>query len=251
MKVLITGGSGGIGLAIAQKLAEAGAQVTLVARNESKLQQLAPSLAGNGHDYLRADLSDETDIGRLANHIRTHKYDTLINNAGIGIYGRFTDIDLGRQETMLTLNINALMALSYAFLSTAKSGDALMNTGSTLGFTSFPGSSAYAATKGFVVTFSEGLWWEYKKQDIYVVALCPGATRTSFHEAADGSHANYPEMILQTPKQVADEAVRALQKRHGPIVISGGMNRMLVGSQRLMSRKTAVNIMGGFSPLND
>ena len=246
---LVTGASRGIGLAIAKQLAGEGLQLMLVARSIDQLREIIISLPGTNHQCLQADLALNNDIDKLVNHISEQKYDLLINNAGVGLYGRFDDLPLVEQTKILTLNCNALVSMSYAFLKQATSGDALVNIASILGFSSFPGAATYAGTKGFVVRFSESLYYEFKGKDIYVVAICPGVTATDFHRAAGGAYNQYPKIIVQTPEQVARETIKALKKRKKPVVISGGMNRGMLLSQRLLSRKQVSNIMGAFSPI--
>lgn len=247
--VLITGSSGGIGLAIAKQLASEGSQITLVARNADKLSEMVSELDGTGHQYIQADLSLQDGVDKIVDHLSESSYDVLINNAGVGLYGHFEELALETQMSMLALNINALVALSYAFLKTAKSGNTLMNVGSVLGISSFAGAAAYAGTKGFVIKFSESLWYEFKDRNIHIIAFCPGVTATNFHQASGGSEDDYPKMMIQTSEQVAAEAIKALQKPNNPTVISGFINRMMVFSGRLMSNKQLVKIMGGFSPV--
>jgi short-subunit dehydrogenase len=246
---LVTGASGGIGLAITKQLAAEGVQLMLVARSVDRLKEIVTTLPGIGHQFLQADLSLQNDIDALASHISGQNYDVLFNNAGVVLYGRFDEIDLEQQLKMLTLNCNALVTLSYAFLRQARSGGALVNISSMLGFSSFPGAAAYAGTKGFLARFSESLYYEYKDRGIYVLALCPGVTATNFHLAAGSSHDEYPGIIVQTPEQVAKETLTALKKRKKPVVISGVMNRGMLLSQRFLSRKQIVNMMGRFSPV--
>ena len=246
---LVSGASRGIGLAIAKQLAAEGLQLMLVARSIDRLKEIIISLPGTSHQCLQADLSLNNDIDKLVNHISEQKYDVLINNAGVGLYGRFDDLPLVQQTKILTLNCNALVSMSYAFLKQAKSGDALVNIASVLGFSSFPGAATYAGTKGFVVRFSESLYYEFKEKDIYVVAICPGVTATDFHRAAGGDYDQYPKIIVQPPEQVAKVVIKALNKRKRPVVISGAMNQGMLFSQRLLSRKQVSNMMGAFSPI--
>lgn len=246
-RALVTGGSGGIGLAIASRLADEGFQLTLVARNGERLKEIVASLTGTGHDYIRADLASQPDIDRLSSHIAEQKYDVLVNNAGVGLYGRFEETPLDQQMDMLTLNCNALVSLSYAFLKRAESGDTLVNIASVLGITSLPGAATYVGTKGFVILFSESLWYEYKKRGIHVMAFCPGITSSNFYESSGGIEGNYPGILVQTPEQVAKDVVRAIGKRNRPVVIGGIKNALGVFSTRFASRKLTVNIMGRFS----
>ena len=245
-KAIITGASGGIGLATTKLLANGEYELTLVARNQKKLNSIVQELPGNNHQFITADLSHDEGIDKIVNHIYSNHYDVLINNAGVGIYGAFTDIDLEKQKNMLKLNIDALLILSYAFLKNAKSGDALINIGSILGSTSYSGASTYAGTKGFVVRFTESLWDEFRNKGIFVCALSPGVTSSNFHKTAGGEVSDFPEIIHQTPSQVAEVLEKALVKRKQPHVVSGFMNQSMLYSFRFLSRKSIVKLMGSF-----
>jgi short-subunit dehydrogenase len=249
MKILITGASDGIGLEVAKILAAKNNEITLVARNKEKLEKAMASLQGKGHQIIVADLSKKDEVDALKEQIGIHKYEVFINNAGVGMYGRFTEMPLSDQVKMMNLNITALTALSYFYLSQAKQGDALVNVASTLGITSYAGAAVYSASKAYVSVFSESLWWEYKKKGIYVLAVCPGATYTNFHEVSGGSKDSFPKFVMQSPEQVANKLVSGLSKRRKPRIVSGGMNRVMLFFQKLMSRKMTVNMMAGFGPL--
>jgi short-subunit dehydrogenase len=250
-KILITGASDGIGLEAAKVLASKGYGITLVARSKDKLEKAVASLTGSGHQMIVADLSSKTDVDALKDRIEADKYDVFINNAGIGMFGRFTDLPLDTQVKMMNLNMTALTVLSYFYLSQAKKGDTLVNMASALGTTSYPGASVYAGTKAYVTVFSESLWWEYKKKGIYVFGFCPGATYTNFHNLSGGDKDDYPKFVLQMPSQVVNELVKALEHRKKPRVVSGGMNRFMLFFQKLMSRKMVVIMMASFGPLKD
>lgn len=252
-KVLITGASEGIGLELAKLFAQKNNQVTLVARNKEKLEKALQQLSGKEHSYLTADLSKKEDAHKIANHIEENHYDTLINNAGVCMYGRFEVMPIQEQAQMMHLNMYGLTILAHSFLKSAKKGDALVNTASTLGVTSFPGAAVYSATKAYVVNLSESLWWENKKRDVFVIGFCPGVTDTAFHETAGGNlpAKMYPRFIIQTPRQAAEELYRALEKRRKPRAVSGVMNRLMLFFYRFLSRSMVVNTMGGFSPIKD
>ncbi len=246
--VLITGASGGIGLEVANQLAAKNYQVTLVARREDALQRVKASLPGSGHSIVVSDLTKSADVEKLAAHIQGRSYDVLINNAGVGMYGRFVAMPLDDQLASMRLNMDALVTLSYAFLRQAKPGDALVNIGSTLGHSSFPGASVYAATKSFVANFSESLWFEFKEKNIYILGFNPGATKSDFHTNAGASTSSYSEFFLSTTGDVASDLVAALEKRGKPRVISSWKNRMLLFGFKFLSRATAIKLMGGISP---
>ena len=124
-KILITGGSEGIGLAVARALVAEGNVVTLVARNPAKLQAALRSLPGSGHSSLAADLSTAEGMALVANHIDENRYEVFINNAGAAAYGRFTELPLDRQLEIMHLNMDAVVVLAHHYLRQARRGDAL------------------------------------------------------------------------------------------------------------------------------
>lgn len=239
----VTGASEGIGRSFAVALARQGYTVTAVARTESKLKQLMSEI-GPGHDYCVADLSDSAGQDKVADQIRTRPFDLLINNAGVGSVGLFHEAPVDKQLAMMSLNMTALVKLSHVFLAGAKSGDALVNVSSTLAFLPMPGISLYSATKAFVTSFSEGLWFENKDRGVFVMGLCPGITATNFQVNAGGKKDDIPKNMAQTPEQVVECALEALRSRHKPSVISGTQNAFLAGLTRLMPRRSVVKMMG-------
>lgn len=247
-KVLITGASGGIGLETARQLAAQGYRLTMVARNQEKLNKVAKGLTGAGHTVLAADLTNNEDLQKLVTHLKTEKYDILINNAGAGIYGKFVELPLADQLASMQLNMNALVTLSHGFLQNAKPGDALVNIGSLLAHSSLPGGAIYAATKSFVANFSESLWFEFKKKGIFVMGFNPGAANSDFHANAGGHASDFPKFVMSSVEDVADELVKALEKRRKPRVVQGWKNRFMLFGFKLLNRKSAVNIMGQLSP---
>lgn len=245
-KILITGGSEGIGLAAAQALAAEGGVITLVARNPEKLQAALRTLPGSGHSSLPADLSTPEGMGLVAQHLDSTRYEVFINNAGAAAYGRFVELPLARQLDIMHLNMDAVVVLAQHYLRQARRGDALVNTASTTGLLSLPGIGVYTASKAFVNILSETLWWEMKDQGVYVMGFNPGGTSSGFHTASGGTKDAFAAM--QTPEAVAKELVRALHQRTRPRVISGGLNRLFVFFGRLMPRKAVINLMGRFAP---
>ncbi|GAB3790808.1 SDR family oxidoreductase [Spirosoma horti] len=247
-KALITGASGGIGLATAKLLARKGYQLTLVARNEVKLVDALNQLMGQGHNYIVADLTQRKDVDKIASVLTEAHYDMLINNAGAGLYGQFSALPLDGQLSTMFLNMDSLVILSYAFLKNAKSGNVLVNISSLLAHSSLPGASVYAATKSFVSNFSESLWFEFKKKGIFILSFNPGATKSDFHQNAGKDSKAFPESVLSTTDQVAEELVDALDKQNTPRVIQGWKNRLMLFGFKFLSRKSAINIMGQLSP---
>lgn len=242
-KALVTGASEGIGKVFAKKLSEGGYQVTLVARNEARLKESVAEI-GRGASFLVADLSTQEGQSKVVAELQSSNYDLLVNNAGVGTVGKFTDVSIDKQVAMLRLNCEALVALSYAFLKKAKKDDALINVSSTLAFLPMPTLGLYSATKAFVTSFTESLWFEQKERGVFVMGLCPGVTSTRFQSNAGGRIEDLPKGMSQTPEAVVEVALAALRSRKSPTVISGSKNRFLAGLTRLMPRKTTVGIMG-------
>jgi len=241
---LVTGASSGIGAVFARELARDGYAVTCVARSKDKLEALLKEL-GSGHRLLVADLADRGRLQAVADDVERTGYSLLVNNAGYGIYGRFEEIALDRQEHLMTVNMNALVRLSHAFLKKAAAGDALINISSALSLLTYPGGAVYAATKAFVTNFTESLWYENRDRGVYVMALLPGVTETHFHATATGDASAVHSMKSYPPEVVVRKALAALKARNAPTVISGPLYRFLTFlNTRLMSRKTMVTIMG-------
>jgi short-subunit dehydrogenase len=242
---LVTGASSGIGAVFARELARDGYAVTCVARSKDKLQGLVKEL-GSGHRLLVADLADRDQLQRVEADVESTGYSLVVNNAGYGIYGRFTEIPLDQQEHLMTVNMNALVRLSHAFLKKAAAGDALINVSSALSLLSYPGGAVYAATKAFVTSFTESLWFENKDRGVFVMALLPGVTNTNFQAVATGGRpAPVQTMRSYPPEVVVRKALAALKARKAPSIISGPLYRFLTFlNTRLMSRKMMITIMG-------
>lgn len=236
--ILITGASGGIGEAIANRLAQRKHNLVLVARNESKLTNLAAQLARDYQisvEYIVADLSKAGAAQRLfeETQIRQLEIEMLINNAGIGSGGEFSELSLQSELDMLQLNIASLVALSHLFLQPmkARKSGTIINVSSMASFIPIPYMTTYAASKVFVRHFTQALSQECKPYNIHIMLLCPGLTKTNFNSAAGieneiskGLNSEY-NSATQTPQQVADELLKALDKGEHYIV-SGRMNRM-------------------------
>src|SRR3989442_14475888 len=213
---LITGASSGIGEVFARKLAARGDNVLLVASSEDKLMTLCNELGRINSiraQYVAMDLSQPDAPARLFAEAqkREMEIDLLINNAGFGSMGDFTKLDLARELNMLDLNVRALVELTHRFLGPMRERKrgAIINVASTAGFQPVPFMATYAATKAFVLSFSEALWEENRPHGIHVMALCPGVTQTGFFEASQMDRP--PARIVQTPDEVVDTALRAIK----------------------------------------
>jgi short-subunit dehydrogenase len=242
---LVTGASSGIGAIFAQELAHDGYAVTCVARSQEKLQDLAAK-PGSNHRVLVADLSDSSQLQRVAGDLENTRYSLLVNNAGYGIYGRFDEIPADLQEHMMFVNMNVLVRLSHAFLKNARPGDALINVSSIVARMPYPGGAVYSGTKGFVSNFTESLWYEYKDRGVYIMDLLPGVTKTNFFAVATGGRIKAePRGPMYPAETVVKDALAALRKRKAPSVITGPKYRLLTFlATKLVSRKRLITLIG-------
>jgi uncharacterized protein len=245
---VITGASSGIGEAFARKLAALGRNVLLVARSEDKLITLCNELGRSNSiraQYVTLDLSKPESPARLFEEAAKRELivDMLINNAGFGSMGEFTKLDLARELNMIDLNVKALVELTHRFLvpMIERKQGAIINVASTAGFQGVPFMATYAATKAFVLSFSEALWEENRPHGVKIMALCPGVTDTNFFEAARGQKP--PARVSQSPEEVVEAALRGLSqgKSH---VVSGWTNFFMVESERLAPRSLITRVAG-------
>lgn len=245
---LITGASSGIGAAFARKLAARGHNLLLVARSEDNLINLCNELGrirSIRAQYVALDLAQPESPAQLFEECarRDLQIDLLINNAGFGSRGEFATLDLATELNIIDLNVRSLVDVTHRFLQPMrerKSG-AIINVASTAGFQPVPYMATYAATKAFVLSFSESLWEESRQHGIHVMALCPGVTETNFFAASQMERP--PARVSQTAEDVVDTALRAL-KRGKSHVISGWSNYLVTESERLMPRSFVLRTIG-------
>jgi len=245
---LITGASSGIGAAFARKLAALGRNVFLVARSEDKLITICNELgrvSGIRAQYLVLDLSEPDAPARLFEETQKRglTIDMLINNAAFGSMGYFFSLGREREVEMIDLNVRSLVDLTHRFLEPMRERKqgTIINVASTAGFQPVPFMATYAATKAFVLSFSEALWEENRQFGVHVMALCPGVTETNFFEAAQMDRP--PMRGSQTPEEVVDTALRGLKRKKSP-VISGWSNRAVALLVRVFPRALVLRVTG-------
>ena len=245
---LITGASTGIGAAFARKFAARGRNVLLVARSEDKLIALCNELGrltSIRAQYFAVDLQQPDAAGQLFEETKKRELeiDTLINNAGFGSMGDFTKLDLDRELEMIQLNVRSVVDLTHRFLPPMRERKrgAIINVASTAGFQAVPYMATYAASKAFVLSFSEALAEENRLHGIHVMALCPGVTETNFFDA---SKIDRPPMrTIQTAEEVVDAALRGLARQKS-IVISGWTNWLTIEAERFVPRSVVTKVAG-------
>ena len=187
MKALITGASTGIGRDMAIELDKRGYDLILVSRDRKKLESVKKKLKGKNTEIIVKDLSNEENCKQLYSMVGDN-IDILINNAGFGIYGEFTETDLDKEIEMINTNIVAVHILTKLFLKgmVKKDEGHILNVASIAGFMPGPLMQSYYASKSYVVRLSEGIREELKKKKskVKISILCPGPVDTNFNNVA-------------------------------------------------------------------
>ncbi|QWC22191.1 SDR family oxidoreductase [Bacillus haikouensis] len=241
--VLITGASSGIGLSFSHKFAQDGHDVVLVARSKDKLLSLAEELEGKysikAH-VIDGDLAKPGASKSIYEQVTAKgiEVDTLINNAGFGLFGEFEQTEINKEVDMIQVNITALTELSKYFgkeMVKRKQGQ-ILNVASTAAFQPGPLMAVYYATKAYVLSFSEALANEWESHGVEVMALCPGATSTGFKDAADLQQSKLFQSGVMTVEEVVDEAYKKMTQKK-VVIIPGVKNRLLAGSIRFLPRR--------------
>ena len=191
MKALITGASSGIGREFAVYLAELGYDLIIAARRTDKLNELKNELNNVNVRVITIDLSNEQDAVDLYEHLKNdgEEIDFLINNAGFGAYGKFTEVDLETEIKLIHTNISSLHILTKLYLNdmVKQNRGTILNVGSMAGFSAGPTFSSYYASKNYVVRLTQAIHEELRREGsaVKVSALCPGPVNTSFNDVAN------------------------------------------------------------------
>lgn len=212
MKALITGASSGIGKNMAYVLANKGIDLILVARNKDELLKIKENVKVNV-EVIELDLLKEKNVFKLYEMCKDGNIDILINNAGFGLFGLFTETDLARELEMIDLNIKAYHILTKLFLKdfVEKDNGYILNVASSAGFMAGPRLSTYYATKNYVLKLTMAINEELRQSgsNVVVSALCPGPVNTNFNKVAHGEFS----IKEASPKYVAEYAINKLFKK--------------------------------------
>ena len=235
---LITGASSGIGLELAKIFSKDGHRVILVARESDRLRQAA--LATNAYRVIPCDLADPQSAATILQQLAGERIDYLINNAGFGLGGPFSETDRQTELDMIQVNITSLVHLTKLLLPPmlARKSGRIMNVASTAAFQPGPLMAIYYATKSFVLSFSEAIAEELSGSGVTVTALCPGPTASDFQRRAEIQNVKLVKnqaMGMMTSEEVALTGYRGMM-RGRVIVIPGLLNKLGVQSLRLGPR---------------
>ncbi len=242
---LITGASSGIGAEFARRLAARGMHLVLTARRKELLEKLAEELHtrhGTKTEIIVGDLTDATEPQRLGDAISAKgiQIELLVNNAGFGWVSTIDETEVSRMKQLIQLNIASMTELTLLLVPPmlGRGHGGIINVSSVAAFQPVAYMPVYAASKAFVLHFSEALWAECRDRGVTVTALCPGTTQTDFFDVA-----NVPGWLkkheFSTPEQVVKSALKALERRK-QIAIPGWRNRLIAFSVRMARRKMVV-----------
>lgn len=250
---LVTGASAGLGAELARLFAADGHDVVLVARRRDKLEALGAELEAN-HGVrtvaLPDDLGDREAPARIFREVekRSIAVEFLVNNAGFGSNGAFADLELGRELEMVQVNVVALLHLTRLLLPgmMARRSGRILNLGSTAGFLPGPFMADYYASKAFVNSFSQALWYELRGTGVTVTVSCPGATATEFAQVAGNDKSRLFASGTMGATEVATHAYRAMM-RGKRMAIPGLKNKLLLQSLRLSPASVLIGVAGSLN----
>lgn len=239
---LVTGGTTGIGAAFAAQLAREGSDLILVARTEQRLTEQAAELSqryGVAVETIAADLSTIDGLGRVEARVSdaTAPLDLLVNNAGFGLEATFLDSDISEEDGMLAVNVGAVMRLTHAVLPVmvGRSSGGIINVSSVAGFVPTETGATYSASKAWVTAFTESLSMLVRDKGVQLTALCPGFTRTEFHDRAGVARGQVPQRMWLDAGDVVATGLRD-HRRGAVISIPGASYKASVLGSRLVPR---------------
>lgn len=241
---LITGASAGLGESYAKLFAADKHDVILVARRRDRLDTLAAQLRekhGIQAHVIDADLARADGVERVISEVKrlglADDVEFLVNNAGFATNGPFSASDTQRELDEIHVNITALVILTRAFLPAMveRKRGRILNIGSTAGFQPGPFMATYYATKAFVNSFTEALWFELKGTGVTATVSCPGAVHTEFAQVAGTSSSRLFRLGAMSSDDVALRGYRAM-KAGVPIAVHGAKNKFTAFGTRITPR---------------
>lgn len=244
---LITGASAGIGAALARVFAAHGHELVLVARRRPELDLVADAIAAAGHarpQVMPIDLAQHDTPARIASGLETLglEPEAIVNNAGFGLNGEATALDLVEQLAMIDLNARTLTDLSLRWVDClARRRGGILNVASIAAFMPGPGMAVYHATKAFILSFSEALHRELACKGVRVTVLCPGPVETEFQARAGLVADRFPRPLVRTSGRVAEDGYHGLA-RGRRLVVPGFANQVATFLPRILSRERVLTM---------
>ena len=244
MKALVTGASSGIGRDMARYLGSKHYDLIITARRTDRLLELKKEIEekyGVNVRVITCDVADEKQCRGLYEQTKNDGVDMLINNAGFGIHGKFSEIDLDRELNLIDTNIRAVHILTKLFLKdfVKKDSGCILNVASSAGFLAGPLLSSYYASKNYVVRLTQGIYEELRreKSNVKISALCPGPVKTEFDKVANVKFAMDGVSSEYVAKYAIDKALRGKM-----IIIPGMLMKLSKFWERFLSEKAVTKI---------
>jgi short-subunit dehydrogenase len=247
---VVTGASSGLGAIFADQLAKRGLSLVLAGRDHARLAAVAQRVGQTAPDVavelVVGDLGTDAGVDALVAHLNGRVIDVLVNNAGFGTYGRFSEVDAGREHELVAVNVDALVRLTHAVLPQmlARGRGGILNVASTIAFQPGPYQATYGASKAFVLSLSQALWAETRGSGVTVTALCPGPTRTGFVDAL-GSDVSHTAVYrhLAAPEPVVAAGLKGVESGRA-VVVPGWRDRMTSAFARLTPGSLSARVTG-------
>lgn len=237
MKALITGGASGIGEAISKKLNLLGYEIILVDKNKRKLEKIKDEF-NTEIEIISMDISSKYNCQKLYNKFKDDDIDIIVNCAGIGLYGDFTDIKVDKDLDLIDLNIKALHTLTKLFLKDFKEKNKgyILNVGCGASFTSVPLMATYSASKAYVLNLTVAINEELKKENlnVYIGCFCPESVDTKFNEKLK---INTKQTI--TSEEAADIAINGMFKKKN-IIVTNFRQKLNIYFSKILPRRTVL-----------
>ncbi|MGL5415589.1 MAG: SDR family NAD(P)-dependent oxidoreductase [Clostridium sp.] len=237
---LITGATKGIGYELAKIIGKDGKNLFLVARNEDELRKIKKEIEEEFKvkvDYRIVDLSNNVELEKFLIDLDNYNVETIINNAGIGSFGYFDEIDEKKDEMLINLNIKAPTTIIKRLLPKMKKrgNGAIINIASTAAFVGGPKMSTYYSSKAYILTLTEALYEECKDFGVKVSCICPGPVKTDFQRDAGIVKSERAKKYLMSAKVVAEEGYNRFKKGK-VIIVPGFKNKIMVLGTKFLPR---------------
>jgi hypothetical protein len=240
---LVTGASSGLGADFARELAARGANLVLVARRADNLRAIQAEITARHAvqvEVIAMDLATPEAPQQLYDQLKAagRRIDMLINNAGLGLYGRFVDIEWERERNMLELDIVTLTHMTKLFVRDmlARNHGYILQLASIGAYQPTPLYASYSAAKAYVLNFGEALNYELRKTGVKVTVLSPGITATEFLKVSGQQATLYQRAVMMQSPDVVRIGINALLKGK-PSVVPGRLNAIMAWSNRLVPRR--------------